>query len=548
MLKDQLTLTWRPLLTSFRAFIVVLLVLGIFFRFANLDKKIYGHDETFTSLRISGYTEAEVVQQLSDADVISLEELQKYQRPNLNRDIRHTIKSLAVEDTQHPPLYYAIASFWVRWFGSSLAVKRSLSAFISLLAFPSIYWLCLELFELPLTGWVAMALIAVSPFQVLYAQEDRQYILWAVLILMSSAALLRAMRLNTKVSWSIYAVTLAASLNTFLFSGLVAIGHGIYVLAIERCRWSKTLRAYLIASILGTLAFVPWMLVLITNLSQAQKTTGWTANTMPLPSLIRYWFLNLDRVFIDWNYASGDPLISKIFFYLASLILLALVGYSFYFLFRNSPQRVWLFILTLVGITALALILPDLITGGHRSTINRYPIPCYLGIQLTVAYLLATKLNTSIFSNTWRQKLWQIVMVVLISCGVLSCAMSSQAEVWYNKEYNGTNPEVARLINQAPRPLLISDAQMADILSLSYLLNPKVQLLLKPRCYTCDVDSQPSHEPYIPEIPNGFSDVFLFHPRHSNKWLDGLKQVETYKMEPLVSNITEPYDNLLWRL
>jgi hypothetical protein len=126
--------------------------------------------------------------------------------------------------------------------------------------------------------------------------------------------------------------------------------------------------------------------------------------------------------------------------------------------------------------------------------------------------------------------------------------MSSQAEVWYNKEYNGTNPEVARLINQAPRPLLISDAQMADILSLSYLLNPKVQLLLKPRCYTCNVDSQPSHKPYIPEIPNGFSDVFLFHPRHSDKWLDELKQVDTYKMEPLVSNITEPYDNLLWRL
>lgn len=45
-----------------------------------------------------------------------------------------------------------------------------------------------------------MALIAVSPFHVLYAQEAREYSLWTVTILLSSAALLRAMRVKTKLS------------------------------------------------------------------------------------------------------------------------------------------------------------------------------------------------------------------------------------------------------------------------------------------------------------------------------------------------------------
>jgi uncharacterized membrane protein len=57
-----------------------LLVLGIFFRFANLDRKVYWFDEVFTSKWISGYTEKEVVQQVYDGRIIGVEDLQMYQR------------------------------------------------------------------------------------------------------------------------------------------------------------------------------------------------------------------------------------------------------------------------------------------------------------------------------------------------------------------------------------------------------------------------------------------------------------------------------------
>lgn len=35
--------------------LITVIVLGLFFRFANLGEKVYWHDETLTSLRIFGY-------------------------------------------------------------------------------------------------------------------------------------------------------------------------------------------------------------------------------------------------------------------------------------------------------------------------------------------------------------------------------------------------------------------------------------------------------------------------------------------------------------
>src|ERR671933_1481149 len=97
--------------TSLRFLITVLLVLGIFFRFANLDRKVYWIDENFTSLRVSGYTESEIVKNLSDAHLIGIDELQKYQRPNPEKGLIDTIKSLELEDPHHPPMYYVMARF-----------------------------------------------------------------------------------------------------------------------------------------------------------------------------------------------------------------------------------------------------------------------------------------------------------------------------------------------------------------------------------------------------------------------------------------------------
>ena len=530
---------------GFRFLIITILVIGIAFRFLNLDEKVYWYDETFTSLRTSGYTEIEVVNNFYKPQVHSIEELQKYQRLNPEKSLNDTIKSLAVEDPQHPPLYYLMARFWAQVFGNSVTAMRSLPALLSLLVFPCIFWLCLELFESPLTGWIAVALIAISPLHVLYTQEAREYSLWTVTTLLSSIALLRAMRLKTKKSWGIYAVTLAVSLYTFLFSGLVAFGYTVYVVVIERFRLTKTLIAYLAASLLSLLVFLPWLWVVITYSAKIRKTTAWTNFKKPVLQLFQDWINNASYLFLDLGNNPPSSLIYWILKNVAIVALLVLFGYSLYFIYSKTPKRVGLFILTLVGVPMLILMLPNLILRGQLSTIPRYLLPSYIGIQLAVAYLLAAKF-TGITSNIRQQKLWQFVMIALVSSGIVSCIFSSQAELWWHKGKKETGPVVARIINQAPSPFLIGSAKVGDLLALSHILNPKVQFLVAPQCDACDLKPQPIDKAYIPQIPQSSSNVFLLKTESFEDWLDELEKDKTYKMEPIVP--IKPDEILLWRL
>lgn len=233
-MNNKLTQNWGLSITRIRFLLIVLLVLGVFFRLVNLDRKVYWHDEAYTSLRIAGYTAEKVNQNLFNGQVIGIEDLQKYQRPNPEKGLVDTINTLVIDDAQHPPLYYIVVRLWVQWFGNSVAVTRSLSALISLLVFPLVYYLCLELFESSLVGWVAIALIAVSPFHVLYAQEAREYSLWTVTILLSSWLLLRASRLTSQgreniwQDWGLYAIAFVLSLYTFSLSVLIGIGRALH--------------------------------------------------------------------------------------------------------------------------------------------------------------------------------------------------------------------------------------------------------------------------------------------------------------------------------
>lgn len=521
--------------TALRFIIVVILMLGIFFRFVNLDRKVYWHDEAFTSIRVSGYLGKEIVKEVFKGQVIGIRNLDKYQKPSLEKNLLGTINGLAQEEPQHPPLYFVMMRIWAQLFGGSVAVTRSLSVFISFLVFPAIYWLCLELFESPLVGWMAIAIVAVSPFHVLFAQEAREYGLWTVTILLSSAALLRALRHKTKLNWGIYAVSLAVGLYTFLFSGLVAIGHGIYVVATENFQRTKTVTAYLFATFVGFLAFVPWIIVVIISFSALRGTTKWAAKDYGLLFLVKTWYLNLSRIFIDLDtdvFFDIDFSFNKLITYL-SLPIVVLIGYSIYFLCRNSPKRVWLFILTLIGSTALALLLPDLILGGRRSITARYLFPCVLGIELAVAYLLITKI-TSISVNSQQRKLWQLVTLALVSIGVASNVSIAGAEVTWNKTMSCYNPQLSRIINQANHPLLVSSSygsNVAYLLSLSHLLDTKVQLQLVV-------------EPDIPKIPDSFGEIFLFNP--SKVWLAQFEKDQTYKIEPIYQPTCRAYGDLLW--
>ncbi|MBD1804374.1 glycosyltransferase family 39 protein [Microcoleus sp. FACHB-SPT15] len=527
---NRLKIAWQLPLANLKFFFVVLLVLGIFFRFVNLDHKIYWHDEAYTSLRVAGYTSREVGEQVFNGQVINVKDLEKYQRINPEKSLRDTIKSLEIDDAQHPPFYYILVRLWVRWFGNSITVTRSLSALFSALVFPCVYFLCLELFDSSLVGWVAIALISISPFHVLYAQEAREYSLWTLLILLASWALLKALRFHAEGRkaihitgmWGTYASAIALGLYTFPFTGLVGVGHGIYVIVTERFRVTKSVIAYLFASLTAFLSFVPWLLVTLSTWTQTGAT--WTAVPIPFVTLLKVWGLHIERAFIltIGDFGFDEPLI-----YITLPFFLALTIYSIYFLCRHTPVRVWLFVLTLLATLSLFLLLPDLILGGQRSTAGRYLVPFYLGVQLSIAYLLATQI---IAANFFKQKFWRIVMAIVITAGVISCGMSSQAVTSWNKVISYNNLEVARIINQAQVPLLISSSfgvNFGNTFALSYILDPKVKLQI------VTGNTQPDYL-NIPKIPSGFSDVFVLNP--SDQFREKIEKEYDTKMNLLFND------------
>jgi uncharacterized membrane protein len=154
-----------------RPLVIAVLILGFFFRFVNIDRKVFWHDEVFTALRISGYDSHEAITQIT-GQVINVEALQKIQKINPDKNIIDTIISLATDDPHHPPFYYILTRIWVQIFGDSVTNLRTPSVLISLLVLPLAYWLCWELFHSGLVAWLAVIFFAISPFQVIYSDPN----------------------------------------------------------------------------------------------------------------------------------------------------------------------------------------------------------------------------------------------------------------------------------------------------------------------------------------------------------------------------------------
>ena len=485
-----------------------------------------------------------MVQQDFQGKTISVADLQrKYQHTNPEKSWLDTVKGLATEEPQLPPLYFILARFWVQLFDPQVATVRSLSAWISLLVFPSIYWLCWELFRSTSAGWMAVTITAVGPFHVLYAQEARPYMMFAVLILLSNAILLRAIALQkspatfkstsklTKAVWSIYAIVLTLGLYCSLLFFLVIFAHSIYVIFTEKWRFSKTLIAYLLASAVAITFFAPWIWVLINNSPKIEATVGLPRLSLSWISLLKPLILITCRIFIDTHWAGGiiklgsSGIATDLIRLVVAGILLLAIAHSIYLLCRSTPKRIWLFILTAIGITVIALI-------AVRGVADRYLVPYILEIQLAIAYLFTVKILVA--TNSRKKQLWQLSLIAIISSEIISCAVSSQSQLWWNKYPSSTkyNPVVASIVNQAKKPLVISHGGnnlTGKILSFSYLLKPEVQLLL-------------AVKPEQIKIPDGFSDVFLYRATEALQF--ELEKVQKYKITP----IYKPGDVWLWRV
>lgn len=505
---------------SLRWVFIGLIVVGIVFRFVNLNHKIYWHDEAYTSMRSAGYTRQAIDQELFQNRVVPAADLQRFQQIKPQSAIADTIYSLAIEDPQHPPLYFVMSRFWVQWVGplsaqlfqSSITAWRLLPALLSLLALPLMYALAWELFASRQTAWLATTLLALSPFDVLFAQTARQYSLLTVLVIGSQVALLRALRLTGELEsshesvspsepapvlssqtlyrphvarseltpWLIYGASVTAGLYTQPFFGLTLIAQSVYVgLEVYFKRQGQRELKRFGLSVAGAIAlYLPWIWVMVTNSQRVLATTDWATNNPGFEYLLKLWTLSFTALFVDLDFGFNSPLT-----YGLRLPFVVLMAVSLYYMVRRCRQAVALSVITSIAVPFMVLVLPDLVLGSKRSAVSRYLISCFPGIQLAIAHLLSTHLSRSPIRLHSPKPLWRMILITLCAACLLSLATSAAAFTWWNKDLSYFNFAIAQRINATPNPIVISDigddfTNTGDLIALSYNLKPGVNLVL----------------------------------------------------------------------
>jgi uncharacterized membrane protein len=315
---------------------------------------------------------------------------------------------------------------------------------------------------------VAALLVAVSPMLFLYAQEARQYALWVLMVALSGAALVWAMWAPGHAwRWWLYGITLAVGLYTHLLFALMLPVHAVYALLARRPGVAGSpLRRWLIAAGAATVAFSPWIAVVLLHHEAAANNTEWMARAIGWQRNLGEWAVHATRVFVDLAPGTPGPW----------LILLAPLGLAVaWFLWQAPRPAAWLVAGTAAVYVGVVLG-PDLLLGGSRSQHVRYAIPAALALILMVAWVLgrgleATRRGVRLASAG--------ALGLLTLLGLLSMLAIARADAWWSKQFSTPSAELARVLNAAERPLVVaspSGVSAGELLSLAHRLDDHVRL------------------------------------------------------------------------
>ena len=519
-------------LSPWHYIVIILIALGILFRVVNLEGPVYWVDEVATSMRVSGYTQAEVVQQLATGKPLTLSDLQQFQTIRPDRSRADLFRVLA-QSPEHAPLYFVLARVWAEIFGGSVAAMRSLSVVFSILALPVIYALGRALFRSSLVGVNAIALLAISPFFIAYAQEARPYSLWVLLLLLANLFLWRALQRNRPQAWIGYLISLVLSLYTSLLTVLIVLGQSIAIIGLRK-RIYPARRAYWLTTGIALLTLSPWIWIVLTRWQTLQDNTIWMQVPTTIWAILGTWFYSMAVLFFDVPVASAFPLLFVLQVIIATATL-AFMGYATYRFIRRAPRSVVWFVLVTALSVPLLLLLLDIVRDGQAAATPRYLMPTHLGALIVLAWFLEERL-------THPSRRWNSLIALFLSVGLISCLIGTSQASAYQKSRNLSNAGITALLNKADSPQLITTAYyIQDTISLSYQLEPDIRIHIFPNEFNL--------EESLPGILSSSRPIFLFSPTEAMKEQIQASQIGTleavFQPAPLISG---GYGLTLWKL
>ncbi len=509
--------------------LTLVICLGILLRFVNLDSKVVWIDEIHSFMRVGGYGKTALVEQFEQTiaatetrpgTLMPLEDLLQLQRPpvsqNLLTGLGATIHALATDNPQHPPVYYLAARLMAGIFGPGVSILRGTAAFFGVALIPAMGWLAWVLWRSPHISLVTMAIAAVSPFQIAYAQEAREYSLLAAMVALTTGLLVRAMD-GTRRGWWTYGGAIAVGFYTHLLMGYVVVAHGVMVLAVQGWR-SPVARRFGLAIAGAVATFVPWIVVYLIYF----RGMGWIGRDLGFVGLLRRWAVGWTLPIFDLQILYADQL-----FDVAAvqdltnlgwgwgLIALCggLWGWSAWKLWRGARRSA--FVVTALGwVPFLMLALPDVVDGGQRSTVGRFLMPVVLSLQMTLGYALGNAFKPSSRAGISSSTLTKITLVVIVMLGVGSTVGSGRSPVGWNKYTSYYDPAVADILVSGDTPLIITGAEKnGRLMSIAHYLPPlKTQPLKTAVSPTVLFIAKPAVPALPADLTQRFTNIYLYRP------------------------------------
>lgn len=196
--------------------------------------------------------------------------------------------SEALRHDGHPPFYYVLLHGWITLFGSGDVAVRSLSGLIGLATLPLV-WILARRKGGPTLGWVAVAVVAVSPFAVRYSNETRMYSLVILLVVIGWLLVDDVTERGNATVGRFVALALVgtALLYTHYWSLWLLGALGITsIWKVWRSNDKASRRPWIgmiVAMVVSGIAFMPWLPVMLYQ--SANTGTPWAKASRPTSAL-----------------------------------------------------------------------------------------------------------------------------------------------------------------------------------------------------------------------------------------------------------------------
>lgn len=467
--------TTAGLSPALRFLCLAMLGAGVALRADGLAQKPLWYDEAATLLHLSGRRESDL-RALYDGRPLRARDVVV---AGASPSVAATVRAVAADEPQIGPGYFAVAALWGRIFGVTRTTVRALSAAAAVVALPLLFALARALGGGRDTGLVAAALAAVSPLHLRYAEEARPYALWSMLLLATALAVRHAVRRSTAGRWALVAVLLALALLVQPLTVLALPALVAAAFADDPGEGSSGggVRHFGVATLVAAVAAGTWGVVTWRSRGVVAATTDWAQAPIGIAALVRGWLGVLASVFYRPGGPGGlvdgaawpTPLASALWLALglgaAVLAMVALAAAA------RAPRPFRRVVPLLVVVPWAVPALLDLALGGRRSTVARYLVPAWIGVQLAVA-----RWATAAPARPARR----IVLAALLLLGAATAVRTQPLDAWWDTDAARQHrlDDTARRIRALDAPVVVTDLPPLALIELASRLNADTALRL----------------------------------------------------------------------